>query len=240
MNTEVFVESFKNAFGNVELPIVFWYSDEPVVAPEKTRRCYIGRLKTARDGGVVSFSAETILCPGGKVYAGFTKAPPFIPGFVSGKERYKETPEMVSSFIENLNMPNKSGKFINFASINRIENFDGMEGLIFFATPDVLSGLVSWVLFDTEKADAVSVPFGSGCSSMVAESLVENQKNGHRTFLGLFDPSARPSVEPNILSLAIPMSRFKYLYKTFSESCLQGTHGWSKVRERINAESPKE
>ncbi len=233
MNKNEFVENFKNAFGDYELPIAIWYSEIAVALEEKTRGCFIKYLKPAREGGIVSLSLETISCPGAKVYCGFTEMAPFIPNFVSEKERYKRTPKMVEDFVRDLNMSDKSRQFINFASIDRIENFDDVEALVFFATPDVLTGLVSWAMYDTNDSDAVSVPFGSGCSSIISQTVTENQKKGNRVFLGLFDPSVRPQVEANILSLAIPMSRFEKMYYTFNESCLKGTHAWSKVKERI-------
>lgn len=233
MDMNEFIRNFRIAFGNYELPIAIWYSEKAVAQEEKTRGCFIKYLKPAREGNIVSLSLETITCPGAKLYCGFTGMDPFIPNFVSEKERYKKTPEMITDFIADLNMPDKSKQFLNFASIDRIENFDNIDALIFFATPDVLTGLVSWALYDTNEPDAVSVPFGSGCSSIVSQTVIENQKNGHRVFLGLFDPSVRPQVEANILSLAIPMSRFKKMYYTFNESCLNGSHTWNKVKERI-------
>jgi len=236
MDKKKFIENFKHAFGSYELPIVFWYSDKPISPIKKTRGCYIGDLKAARNGGEVSFNLDTISCPGGKLYAGFSDAHPNLGDFVSGKEHYKESPKLLIDFISNLYIENKSTEFINFASINNFENFENIEGLIFFASPDVLSGLVSWVLYDTNKADAVSVPFGSGCSSIISETIAENRNNGERTFLGIFDPSVRPQVEANVLSLAIPMSRFKKLYHTINASCLQGTHAWRKVKQRIENE----
>lgn len=236
MDKKKFIEHFKNAFGNVELPIVFWYSDKPAAEPQKTGGCFIKYLKPAREGGIVSLDAETISCPGGKTYTGFIDVPSFIADFVSGKERYKERPEQVTGFINELNIPKASGPYINFASIGQVDDFQKTEGIVFFATPDVLSGLVSWTFFDTNDPDAVSVPFGSGCSSLITQTITENRKNGKRSFLGFFDPSVRPAVESNILCLTIPMSRFKEMYHTINESCLGGTHGWKKVKERINNE----
>ena len=234
MDKDQFILNYRNAFGNYELPIGLWYSDEPAAEPTKTRGCFIKDLKPAREGKVVSFNNDMIGCFGGKVYTGFRPMPPFLPGFVSDKEKYKATPSMVTEFVTNLNIPDKTGKYINFASIEGIDNFDELEGIIFFATPDVMSGLVSWTLLDTNKPDAVSVPFGSGCSAIIAQTVTENRNNGYRVFLGLFDPSVRPQMEPAILSLAIPMSRFREMFYTFTKSCLQGTHAWRKVKERID------
>ena len=226
MKTNDFIKNFRNAFGDYELPVAIWYSDKAVVPEEKTVGCFIKDLKPAREGGIVSLSVNSISCRGGKVYCGFAEPASTIPSFVSETERYKQTPEMVSEFILDLNMPDKSKLFINFASIGQLENFDNIEALVFFATPDVLTGLVL-VVYDTNEPDAVSVPFGSGCSSMISHAVVENQNNGNRVFIGLFDPSVRPRVEPNILSLSIPMSRFKKMYHTFNKSCY-GSNAWKK------------
>lgn len=234
MDFKRFIERYRLGFGDIHLPVVFWYSEAPVAAAEKTKGCYIGALRKAIEGGVISFSADTISCPGGKLYAGFINFPPHIGKFVSEKEKYKESEGLVNEFIEDLNLPRASKAYINFASMASIEGNEDIEGVIFFATPDVLSGLVSWALYDTNEPDAVSVPFGSGCSSMVAQATIENRKHGKRTFLGLFDPSARPSVEANILSFTIPMSRFTEMAETIHRSCLQGTGDWQKVKDRIN------
>ena len=67
-----------------------------------------------------------------------------------------------------------------------------MEGILFFATPDMLSGLATWAFFDNNADDAVSCIFGSGCSSVVAQAVKENRTGGRRTFIGLLDPSVRP------------------------------------------------
>lgn len=233
MDKSKFIENFRNAFGDYELPIGIWYSDQPVADPLKTKGCFIKDLKPARKGETVSLNLEAIACPGGKTYTGLTEMPPFIPGFVSMKEHYKQSPDLVQQFVCELNIVQQFGRYINFASIGSLDSFEGLEGLVFFAAPDVLSGLISWVHFDVNRRDAVSVPFASGCSAIVAEMVAENRAGGYRTFLGMFDPSVRPQVEANILSLAIPMSRFRELYDTFNESCLQGTHAWSKVKQRI-------
>ena len=143
-----------------------------------------------------------------------------IPNFVSLKEKYKKTPEMVIEFIDKLGVPRSEQEYLNISPIDKVTSFENIEGLIFFATPDILSGLTTWTYFDNNSDDAVTAKFGSGCSAIFTETEVENRKNGRRTFLGLFDPSARPYVEPDILSFTIPMSRFREMYYKIRESCL--------------------
>ena len=135
MNTNHFIENYRNAFGDSELPVGIWYSNEPVAEMQKTKGCFIKDLKPAREGKTVSLSLETISCFGGKVYTGFMEMPPFLPGFVSQKEHYKQSPGLVSRFVNDLNIRDQSGKCINFVTIDQLDSFDGLEGLVFFATP---------------------------------------------------------------------------------------------------------
>ena len=188
-----------------------------------------------RNGKDVSFTVETIGCGGGKLYTGFAPMNDYIPGFVSGKEHYKDTPESVREYIAALHIQPAPAKYLNFARIDHLESLEDVEGLLFFATPDVLSGLCAWAFYDNNASDAVSMPFGSGCSSTITNVANENRRGGNRCFVGLLDPSCRPHFEANILSFGIPMSRFRRMYKTMSETCLlTDTVGWRNVKKRID------
>ncbi len=236
MKIKEFIDGFREAFGDeAGLPVVFWYSGDGPYPTEKIPGCFFKAFDTVRAGTPVSLGVETIGCGGGKLYTGFTDMPPHVPAFVSGKERYVKTPEMVVDYIEKLQMPRMDGQYLNFARIDRIDTFDGKEGVIFIATPDVLSGLATWAFYDGGE-DAVATPFGSGCSVMVSKPLVENRRDGKRCFLGLFDPSVRPWFGEDELGFAVPMSRFREMLGTMRDSCLFGTHAWERIRERIDRE----
>lgn len=235
MEVTTFINNYREAFGEaVGLPIAFWYSEAPIAETEKIGGCFFKAMQTVREGNPISLGLETIGCGGGKLYTGFTSMPERVPNFVSLKEKYKKKPEMVVEFVEGLGIPSAEGKFLNFMRIDGLESFDVAEGILFFATPDILSGLTTWAWFDTNREDAVATIFGSGCSAIVTQAVLENRKGGKRTFLGLFDPSARPYFEADMLSYVIPMSRFREMYDTMRDSCLFDTHAWAKVRERIN------
>lgn len=240
MDAKEFTAAYREAFSErAALPLVFWYAEEPVRAVPKVEGCFFKALAEAREGLPVSLRAENMGCGGGKFYTGFAPMPPFVPEFVSHKEHYMQTPEMVRAFIEQLDVRPAPKGWLNFARIDTPAAeaaFDGAEGLLFFATPDVLSGLVSWASFDYRGEDAVRAPFGSGCSATVAQAVAENRRGGQRVFLGLFDPSVRPWVGEDVLGLTIPMSSFRQLCGTMRASCLFGTHAWSKIRARINKE----
>ena len=234
MDIHTFIGNYREAFGQqAELPIVFWYSDQPEAPAEKVNGCFFKSMAQVRNGKTISLNAETIGCGGGKFYTGFTDMPEHVPGFVSLKEKYKKTPDMVVDFIQELQVPKAEKAYLHFARIDKIGSFDKVEGILFLATPDMLAGLATWAFFDSNATDAVSAPFGSGCCSVVTQTILENRKQGKRTFLGFFDPSVRPHFEAELLSFTIPMSRFKEMYHTMRESCLFDTHAWSKLKERI-------
>ena len=115
------------------------------------------------------------------------------------------------------------------------ELFGGVEGLLFLATPDILSGLAAWAYFDNNDPSAVSAPFGSGCSATLTAALAENRRGGRRAFIGLFDPSVRKHLPAGVLGFAVPMSRFREMCAAMRSTCLFGTPAWSAIRARIAA-----
>ena len=229
-----FIESYQEAFGeNAQLPLLFGYSNTPVAQTAKIGGCFFKGLQTAREGTPVSLNAEVIGCGGGKLYTGFTDMPEHVPNYVSLTEKYKKTPEMVADYVKRLEMPRVTKSYLNFVRIDKAESFKGYEGVVFFATPDMLAGLCGWAFYDTNEPDAVMAQFGSGCSTIVSMAVVENARGGYRCFLGLFDPSVRPWVGQNELSFTVPMSRFKAMLDTMRQCFLFGSHAWEKVKTRL-------
>lgn len=234
MEIREFIQNFKEAFGEkAQLPLLFGYSDKPIADTEKIGGCFFKGLQAAREGTPVSLSIEVIGCGGGKLYTGFTDMPERVPSFVSLKEKYKKAPEMVADYVNGLNMKRTEKPYLNFTRIDKAESFEGTEGVMFYATPDMLSGLSGWAFYDTNEPDAVVSMFGSGCSTVVSMTVVENEKKGHRCFLGLLDPSVRPWVGKNELSFTIPFSRFVPMMETMKDTFLFGSHAWEKVKQRL-------
>ncbi|MBO7419033.1 MAG: DUF169 domain-containing protein [Bacteroidaceae bacterium] len=234
MEVKEFIQSYQEAFGRkAPLPLLFGYSDKPIADTAKIGGCFFKGLQDARDGQPISLSAEVIGCGGGKLYTGFSDMPERVPGFVSLKEKYKKTPEMVVDYVESLGMERSEKPYLNFIRIDKAESFVGTEGILFFATPDMLSGLCGWTFFDNNEPDAVVSQFGSGCSSVVSKTVVENRKGGYRCFLGLLDPSVRPFVGKNELSFTIPYSRFIQMTETMKDCFLFDSHAWEKIKTRL-------
>lgn len=234
MDLKEFIQSYREAFGeNAQLPLLFGYSDTPVAQTAKIGGCFFKGLQEAREGTPVALSIEVIGCGGGKLYTGFTDMPERVPNFVSLTEKYKRTPEMVADYVKGLEMPRATKPYLNFVRIDKAESFEGFEGVMFYAIPDMLAGLCGWAYYDTNEPDAVVARFGSGCSTVVSMTVVENARKGYRCFLGLFDPSVRPWVDKDELSFTVPMSRFSVMLDTMRECFLFGSHAWEKVKARL-------
>jgi uncharacterized protein (DUF169 family) len=241
-----FLALWKKYFNDPPLPITFYYSDSPnpalTVKPGSVPRCIIGALVKVRDGYSYAFDVKAVGCPGGKRYLGFSAklSADFeyflscgIPGKLEG-ERYKKTPEMVKEFLQHAPAMKAPARFIIFKRWDKLEAADTPEVVIFFATPDVLSGLFTLASYDESAQNMVIAPFGSGCASIVQYPYLEVKSERPRSILGLFDVSARPFVPPDVLTFATPVSKFARMVDNMEESFLI-TPSWAKIQKRIKS-----
>lgn len=234
MNIQEFIQTYKEAFGDaVPLPIAFGYSNTPAVEPRKIPRCMVGAISKVRDGEPLTLSADNVVCGGGGLYTCFHEMPDRVPTFVSQAEHYKQTPEMVLEYVASLNLKITDKPYLNFVRMDKLER------ILFWATPDILSGLTSWAFYDNNSPDAVSAPFGSGCSGIVSFAVKENREGGRRCFISMLDPSARPLIPKNELTFVIPKCRFIEMTGTIKESSLF-QHAFSVIRKRIDGELQKD
>lgn len=236
MTPSEFIFQYKRYFGAAApLPIAVIYSSYPMEEMDYVPGCVFKQFHKAADGTTVTLSAKNLTCGGVKPYLGFGSVPERVYGFVSEVEKYKKSPALVKNAIEQIDARPSEKEYINFVRADKLTSFDEMEGLIFFASPDVLSGLFTWANYDSDDLNAVMAPWGSGCSEAITSMVNENRRGGKHCFIGLFDVSARPYFRPDILSFSIPRSRFMEMCDTLSQCCIAGAPAWLKVRKRINS-----
>ena len=234
MTISEFIVNYREAFGDAaSLPISLAYSTTPAAEVKSVPKCMIGAISKVRNGGTLTLSADNVLCGGGGLYTAFRPMPERVPVFVSEVEHYKKTKEMVIDYVDSLKISLTDKPYLNFVRVDKLENWDDAEALIFFATPDMLSGLCTWAFYDNNDSDAVTTQFASGCASIITFAVDENRSGGRRCFLGMLDPSARPRVPANELTFTIPMSRFKEMLTTMKDSALY-QKAFSALKRRIN------
>lgn len=231
-----FIESYIKAFGTATpLPVAFGYSDKACSGIGKMPHCMVGAIRKVCEGEPLTLCAENVSCGGGRLYTAFAPMQERTPIFVSEVEHYKQTPGQVKEYISRLDIRLTDKPYLNFVRIDQISSLNDVEGILFFATPDILSGLCSWAFYDNNGDDAVVTRFASGCCSIVTFAVQENRKVGRSCFIGLLDPSARPLVPANELSFVIPACRFKEMTLTIDDSALF-KKAFSAVKRRIDGE----
>ena len=241
---EKFINLWQRYFPGAELPITFYYTERELsaemVPPAHKQSCLICELAQVRRGKSLLFDCESLGCGGAQRYLGFVQElrPNFeyflscgIKGELEG-ERYKKTPGLVLEVMKRMPVVSAPHPYIVFKRWDRLEDLDSPEAVIFFATPDVLSGLFTLVNFDREDPDGVFAPFAAGCGSIVHYPYLESQADDPRAVLGMFDVSARPCVGAGVLSFAVPMVKFRSMVENMEQSFLI-TGSWNKVQKRI-------
>lgn len=190
MEVSVFIENIQKAFGEkVQLPFAFWYSDKQINDDlKKINGCFFKEFEKLIGGEPISLSADRIGCMGGKFYTGFSTMNEKMPMFVSSKEKYKKSSELVLDFVEKANVQMTTRQYLNISPITELENFNNVVGIFFLATPDMLSGLASWTFYDNNSDDAITAKFGSGCSSIFSEAALETAKMGNVHLLDCLTP----------------------------------------------------
>ncbi len=240
-----FVQLWEKYFDGADLPISFYYTNEEgrahmVEAPSE-HRCVICDLARVRKGESLCFGPDSPGCGGGKRYFGFTQelAPNFeyflsygIPGKLEG-ERYKKSPELVREALKSMPQFAAPASFIIFKRWDMLQKTDEPEVVVFFAAPDVLSGLFTLANYDESEPGGVFAPFGAGCSTIVQHPYLEKDSDRPRAVLGMFDVSARPCVPEHVLTFAVPMGKLVRMIDNMEESFLI-TGSWAKVSQRIS------
>ncbi|MDX9973980.1 MAG: DUF169 domain-containing protein [FCB group bacterium] len=243
-----FIRLWHAYFPGAELPITFYYTAEPgpveEAEPADGFRCFVAQLNDVRRGHAVCFGMSAIGCSGARRNTGFTDdfKPDFdhflscgLPGKCEG-ERYKSSPEVVRDIVARWPKHSAPARYIVFKRWDCLDADDHPDVAIFFAGPDVISGLFTLANFDESDPNVVITPMAAACATMVEYPYMERDADHPHAVLGLFDPSARPWVKPEILTFAVPMRRLLRMMDNASESFLT-TQTWDRVRHRMGVSS---
>jgi len=239
-----FLVRWEKYFPGCELPIVFYYTDDPGETARANipvgHSCIVCELSIVRKGRPLAWNVQSLGCNGSRRYLGFsdTLRPKFeyflstgIEGEMEG-ERYIKTPKMVKEMLSEMRCIPAKGKYIIFKRFDQLTPDEEPGAVIFFARPDVLSGLYTLANYDQPGGQAVTAPFGSGCGSIVHQPLLQAESDNPKAVLGMFDPSARPCVPKDTLSFAIPLKKFRTMVENMDE-CFLITETWKEVKRRL-------
>ena len=204
--------------------------------------CICGSLWLARQKRKAAWiGPEECGCMGGGYYTGmyapYMEANVFyvstgIPGTPMEGEHYIASPEAMRAFMEDSLPPPHEGRY---CVIKPLELFAAPEEplvVVFFARPEVLTGLFSLATYGADHHHAVVSPFGAGCTGIIAWPLVYAARGRECAVLGGFDPSARKFMKPDELTFAIPIGLYRKMLDRMEESALP-RRAWQGVLKKV-------
>lgn len=196
--------------------------------------------KILRKGGTAYFDKYHYGCIGASYYLGCdpgaAQASAFAtstgyPGVIEG-EHIWNSPDTVIVYYSAVDVLDAPAQFL---VVKRLEDLNVNEEplvLAFIEEPDVIDGIAGLLAYCLGRYDAVISPVGSGCSSLITFPMKEAASVSPRAVLGMFDVTARPDVDAEGLSFALPAQLFPSLIKNMNTSFLRG-NSWEKIRARI-------
>jgi len=96
----------------------------------------------------------------------------------------------------------------------------------------VLSGLFNLNCLDSTAEDAVIAPFGAGCTNLIYYPCRKQLNGRRRAVIGLMDPSAGRCTKADLVTFAIPITKFLAMIDQMEESFLI-TETWKIIQKRI-------
>ena len=76
------------------------------------------------------------------------------------------------------------------------------------------------------------MPFGAGCTSIIAWPLAYRARGEEKAVIGGMDPSARKYLKTDELTFAVPLELYRKMLDKMDESHLT-RHTWEGVRKKV-------
>lgn len=238
-----FIVLWKKYFGASELPLIYYFTDEEesrcnTITHEE--RFIISDLARVRKGAVMVYDVKYIGCKGGILYTGINATEGKDPA-AWARNLEKLIGEKQSGFgiseqeLDKAPTFKAPARYLVFKRWDKIRESDQPDVVVFFATPDVISGLFVLSNYRGSEPNMAISPGASGCGSLLAFPYLQKQSRVPLAVIGMFDPSARVFLDPNLLSFAVPFSKFIEMVDVLEEGVLE-EKGWEPLRKRM----PKE
>lgn len=209
----------------------------------KNFSCVMGNVWLARKKHRAAFiSTEEYGCIGGVFYCSMMK--PYLrfienyvttgfPGTPIHGERYLPSPEAMRKFLAEVDPRKAPAKYCIFKPLSLFADGEDPEFVIFFARPEVLTGLFTHTSFTTGEVDSVASPFGAGCTNMISWPLYYKERGIEKAVLGGFDPSARKFMKTDELTFTVPWSLYEKMLAALPESMFNVDGAWKEVRKKV-------
>ncbi|MFW5497791.1 MULTISPECIES: DUF169 domain-containing protein [unclassified Maridesulfovibrio] len=209
----------------------------------KSFSCVMGNIWLARKKqGAAFISAEEYGCPGGVYYCSMMKPHlRFIEHYVSTGfeetpmhgERYMSNPDAMREFMLKVNPRKAPAKYCIFKPLSQFSDEEKPEFVIFFARPEILTGLFIQTVFTTGDMECVASPFGAGCTNILSWPLYYKEQGVEKAVLGGMDPSARKFMKTDELTFTVPLGLYEKMLAALPGSMFNHETAWKSVRKKV-------
>lgn len=223
-------------------PVAVLFTDErPRAAAqfkEKKWGCVMSMLAASARGITAVFDRKTTGCLGGKtgLCLGDGSTGRDLAGFLaSGKNGlgYFKNREVAKAHLGVHPAQDIPEKYVIFQPLSKVLPERGEPRVvIFLANADQVSALFTLAHYSRRAGEAVVAPFGSGCSTICLLPYLESRRRNPRAVLGGMDVSARPWLDADLLTFAVPFRLYLKLEADVSGSFLE-RESWSELQGRI-------
>ncbi len=143
-------------------------------------------------------------------------------------------PEAMNKFMLKVNPRVAPAKYCVFKPLSLFTDGDEPEFIIFFARPEILTGLFTQAVFTTGDMECVVSPFGAGCTNMLSWPLYYKEKGLEKAVIGGMDPSARKFMKTDELTFTVPLSLYGKMLDCLPESMFNHETDWQNVRKKVD------
>jgi len=217
------------------LPSMGWYfspvrPDDSISLQPDIWTCMFKHIDDVAAGSKLCFSKKSAGCSGASCYFGFTNPNENAGGFLSTKEKFKESVAFGNEFYNQIEAKEPQKKFLVLSSLEKIADNIQIEVVNYWVKPSVLSGLVTLSNFDSPNNINVNIPFASGCQSMWTIPYKEKDEFNPKSTIGALDPAMRKYVASDTLLFSVPANRFNTMARKIKKS-FAGEHSWLSLIE---------
>ncbi len=212
--------------------------DDP--AQTKVGGCVYTVFKNFTD--CIYITQNSVGCKGANTGCGFCDDMPNIPGgfgnFIANGggegcppgERIKCSADVAEKMF--FAQPKKVMEGKNAIKIEVLTENSTSELVLFFATPDQLSGLVHLFYYRRDDYDGIIVPVCSGCAQLFRLPFFEYDNNTGKGVVGNMDFFSRPHLDKDLLAFTVPYLTFKQMCEDAPNCCFFAP-AWSGVKKRL-------
>lgn len=207
--------------------------------------CVASMVTAAMKGKTVALARENVTCWGAGVGLcmgdWYEKFPGGIEYFLSiGRgegyregERYKKSPALARAFVDHLPMTDIKEKYVTMRPLREMGEEERIDIVVFYAAADQLSALTVLANYDRGAEEGVTMPFAAGCQSVCLLPYAERLRDLPRAVVGMTDISARPLIDRDLLSFAVPYKRFLEMEENADE-CFFHAEAWKRIVPRLS------